>query len=251
MNAKPPTTRFDELLAADAEGLVNLVYPLAAVEEPEMDKRLARACMRLGLHRQQLVCAAGFNSRIRPLRDVLLILGFTSYEDLARQRNEVFVSDIYHYLSMENVLSIYAAVRSDSDLLDVMQYLLLQRLQNVEKRIEATVNSLVIERYKKEMRAIYSGGVARIDFAEARLNNTESGFRALLNEVSIIVEAKLIPVGDVFFRETVLPEEKRRLINKGVIPVELIRARLEDNAITAQERRMLEDNLARITSSAG
>ena len=49
------------------------------------------------------------------------------------------------------------------------------------------------------MRAIYNDGVARIEFAEDRLSKTHSGFRALLNEMVMIVDARLIPVGDIIF----------------------------------------------------
>jgi hypothetical protein len=105
------------------------------------------------------------------------------------------------------------------------------------------VNSIVIERYKKEMRAIYTDGVAQIDFAETRLADTHSGFRALLNEVAMIAESKLIPVGDIFYREGVLPEEKRRLIMRGLVPRNLVEDRLLDESISSQERKVLEEQI--------
>ena len=61
-----------------------------------------------------------------------------------------------------------------------MQYLLKERLEHVEQRIEETVNSMIIDRYKSEMRTVYNEGIAGMDFAEARLNRTDSGFRARL-----------------------------------------------------------------------
>jgi len=128
-------------------------------------------------------------------------------------------------------------------MLEVMQYLLSTRLRCIEDRIEATVNSIIIERYKKEMRSIYNDGVAQIEFAEERLRQTHSGFRALLNEVVMIVEARLIPIGDLFFRDTILHEQKRRLISKGLIPKSLVEQRLEDDAVSPQERKVLEEQL--------
>jgi hypothetical protein len=128
-------------------------------------------------------------------------------------------------------------------LLEVIQHLLSKRLQNIEDRIEATVNSVVIERYKKEMRAIYNDGVAQIDFAEERLARPYNGYRALLGEVSLIVESRLIPVGDIFFRDDILPEEKRRLMIRGLIPRSLVESRLTDDNLSAQERTVLEDQL--------
>ncbi|MCC7410849.1 MAG: hypothetical protein IT495_04360 [Gammaproteobacteria bacterium] len=233
-------TKFEELLGASPERLVNIFYAEGSAGG-RRDERLARTARRLGLNRAQLICALGFNPAIGELADILSALGFADYEELARKRNEIFMADIYNRLAINDVLAIYATVRNDEAMVDVMQYLLRQRLENVEKRIEATVNSVIIERYKKEMRAIYNDGIARIDFAEARLNRTESGFRALVNEVNIITEAKIIPVGDIFFRNTVLPQEKRKLIVKGLIPDDLIRSRLADRSISEQERRMLEE----------
>jgi len=235
---------FEELISAPAERLLNVLYPLARLHEADPDRRLARVARRLGMRRAQLLCGIGFNRAARELPDVLSILGCASYEALAQRRNEVFIGDIYQRLSLEHVLAIYTAVRDDDDIVAVLQYLLEQRLENIERRIEATVNALIIERYKREMRAIYSSGIAGIDFAESRLNRIDSGFRALVNEVNIITESRLIPVGDIFFRDTILPEEKRKLILKGLIPEELIRARLDEPALSAQERRMLEDELA-------
>ncbi len=124
-----------------------------------------------------------------------------------------------------------------------MQYLLKMRLERVEARIEETVNSLIIEKYKAEMRAIYSDGIANIDFTEERLNRQDNGFRALLNEVSIIIESKIIPAGDIFFRDSILPEEKRKLLNSGLIPRELIETRLQDETTSQEEKQILNDYL--------
>lgn len=234
---------FVEILTAPAERLVNLFYVGAADTGSPRPQKIKRIAARLGLHPDQVLCALGFNPAIGQLPDVLGALGFQSYEDLAPDRNGIFINDIYHYLSIDDVLAIYQAVKGQPQMIDVMQYLLVSRLNNIEQRIEATVNPFIIERYKKEMRTIYSEGIAQLDFAEARLCNTHSGFRALVNEVAIIIDAKLIPIGDIFFRDSILPEEKRKILNRGMVPMELVRSRLEDAAISAQERRMLEDYL--------
>lgn len=234
---------FEEILNASAERLVNVFYKIPPQEDVPREKLQRSIARRLKLNRNQLICAVGFNRHIRELTDVAAVLHFTGYDALAHERNELFVTDIYYRLPIDNVLAIYMAVRESRDLLEVMQYLLEARLDNIEKRIEATVNSLIIERYKKEIRAIYADGVAQPEFAESRLNRTESGFRALVNEVTVITESKLIPVGDIFFRDTVLPEEKRKLIIKGLVTEDLIRARLDDPEIGDQERRMLEEQI--------
>ena len=213
-------SKFQDILTSTGEDLLKLLYKSSAGvggKSPTSPREYARS---LGLTYAQFVCALGFNPHIRDLPDVIEIVGFESYEILAREH-----------------------VPNDMQMLEVMQYLLSNRLRCIEDRIEATVNSIVIERYKKEMRAIYNDGVAQIEFAEERLRQTHSGFRALLNEVVMIVEARLIPIGDLFFRDTILPEEKRRLIMKGLIPKTLVEQRLEDDSLSPQERKVLEEQL--------
>ena len=197
----------------------------------------------LKLREAQLVCAVGFNKSIKTLPELPAILGFEGYDSLVNLRNEFFTTDIYKLLPLDNILSIYSNMKDDIKSKQIMEYLLATRLETIEKRIEETVNSLIIEKYKEEMRAIYSDGIVGIDFVETRLDKSDSGFRALLNEVTLIVENKIIPAGDVFFREKILPQEKRKLLNKGLIQRELIEARLSDSNITDVEKKILYDHL--------
>ncbi len=241
-------SRFEALLTASSEKLLKTLYRTAASAHGDEasgagSARAHALAKHLGLTYPQLVCALGFNHDITELADVVAVAGFESYDALARERNLAFTTDIYQQLSVRDVLAVYQHVTGNLAMLEVMQHLLQRRLEAIEGQIEATVNSVYIERYKKEMRAIYNDGVAQIDFAEQRLSQTHSGFRALLNEVALIAESRLIPVGDLFFRDTILPEEKRRLIIRGLIPRELVEARLADADISAQERRVLEDQL--------
>lgn len=233
---------FEEILTAPAEQLLKLLYKSAATRDSET-RRSREIAKKFGLTHGQLLCALGFNSHIRELPDVLTILGVASYDALATSRNEYFTSDIYDRVGIKDILAIYLHVAKDPQHLQIMQYLLGSRLRNIEDRIEATVNSLIIERYKKEMRSIYNDGVAQFEFVEERLRNTHSGFRALLNEVVMIVESRLIPAGDIFFRDMILPEEKRRLITKGFIPRDLVVSRLQEPDISPQERKVLNEQL--------
>ena len=50
-------------------------------------------------------------------------------------------------------------------------------------------------------------------------------------------------MGDIFFRDNILPEEKRRLILKGFVPRHLIESRLEDADLPPKERKVLEEQL--------
>jgi hypothetical protein len=237
-------SRFEEILTASSEDLLKTLYKSSYGQDDNVDtSRTKKIARNLGLRYAQLVCAIGFNANIQDLSDVLAVTGFDSYDALARERNQVFTTDIYQQLGIKDVLAIYFHVADCLPLLEVIQHLLTRRLDRIEERIESTVNSVVIERYKKEMRAIYNDGVAQIDFAEERLSRTHSGFRALLNEVALIVESRLIPVGDIFFRATILPEEKRRLMIRGLIPRDLVLARLDDADVSEQERAVLEDQM--------
>ena len=239
-------SQFEELLIAPSEQLLKSLYKSAASQPERPGGGVARTrqiAKSLGLTYAQLICAIGFNARIQELSDVLAVLGFETYDTLAHERNVVFTSDIYQQLGIKDLLAVYLHVPRSRPLLEVLQHLLTRRLQNIEDRIEATVNSVVIERYKKEVRAIYNDGVAQIDFAEDRLARPYNGFRALLGEVSLIVESRVIPVGDIFFREAILPEEKRRLMIRGLIPRSLVESRLSEAELSAHERTVLEDQL--------
>lgn len=236
------TSVFREIIGASEEELIQRFYKFRD-EVTSMGNRLQEIARRVGLRPEQLVCAIGFNPNARFLTEIMPLLGFATFEELVKERNDIFTGDIYKRVSLDDVLAIYAAVRNDPATLQVMQYLLKQRLERVEQRIEETVNSLIIDKYKAEMRAIYSDGVADVDFADQRLNRQDSGFRALLNEVSIIIDSKLIPAGNIFFRDSILPEEKRKILAKGLIPRDLIQARLDDQNTTPEEKQVLIEYL--------
>ncbi len=233
---------FKEILNFSEEELLQLLYKFNISETINEDIAETIA-IQLKLREAQLVCAVGFNKSVRKLPEIAPILGFESYDSLVNCRNEFFTTDIYKLLTLDNILSIYSIVKNDVENKQIMEYLLSSRLESIEKRIEETVNSLIIDKYKEEMRAIYSDGIVGIDFVETRLDKSDSGFRALLNEVTLIVENKIIPAGDVFFRESILPQEKRKLLNKGLIPRDLIETRLNDPDISDVEKKILYDHL--------
>lgn len=236
-------TKFNELLNGSEEEVVRVLYRFRDQEADENIDRKTFIAHKLGLRTIQLICALGFNPCTKELIDVLSILGFENHAQLAQERNDYYLNDIYRKLSLDNLLSIYNRIKDDDDILQVMPYLLKSRLNTIESRIEETVNSIVIDKYKAEMRAIYSDRIVGIEFTEERLDLKDSGFRALLNEVTIITESKIIPAGDIFFRDTVLIEEKRKLLNRGLIPDELVQSRLEDETASHEEKHMLHEYL--------
>jgi hypothetical protein len=234
---------FKEILTASEEELVQKFYKFRDKESESREEKLTAIGRKFVLRGSQLVCAVGFNPNAAQLTEILPIMGFNSFDELAKDRNDIFTSDIYKRITFENIIEIYDSIKNNAELLQIMQYLLKTRLINIEGKIEATVNTLIIEKYKSEMRAIYFDRIAAIDFVEERLNNKDSGFRALINEVAIIIESKLIPTGDIFFRDSIFPEEKRKLLNKGLIPIDLVESRLAEESISSEERKVLLEHV--------
>ena len=236
-------TDFKDILTGTPQELSEIFStPNQGEQDMQKEARLTWWAGHLSLKPEQLICAVGFNPRFRQLTETVTLLGHTP-ATLINLRNEIFSQDIYRKLHLDNVLTIYSVVKDCPETMQIMQYLLENRIAQIESKIESTVNSTIIEQYKAEVRAIYMEGIASIDFAEDRLTRTDSGFRALLNEVVIITESRLIPAGDIFFRGNVLPEEKRKMLSKGLIPLELVEARLDDKSISSREKKMLQDYL--------
>lgn len=236
---------FEDILTAKKERLFKITKGLEMHDKPEDNRRnLAYISKKNKISSEQIILALGFNKNIKELQEGLLTVGYTEQEKLTEERNRIYINDIYKKITLDNILALYSSVKQNYVILEVMQYLLRQRLKNIETAIEESINSLTINRYKIEMRAIYADNIADIDFAEERLSRKENGFRALLNETCMIVESKLLPIGDIFFRDTILPEEKRTLLNKSLIPPDLIRSRLKDSSISAKEQSILKDFLA-------
>ena len=229
--------KFNEIINSSPEELVILFYKYDNVTQT--DKKLTVIAQQLKLKPEQIICAVGFNPNIKELTEIPPLLGYADMDDLVQDRNSIYINDVYKKLALDNILAIYGAIKKNDEILRVMQYLMQSRLENIENKIEETVSSVTIEKYKAEIKAIYSDSIASIDFTENRLNNINSGFRALVNEVAIIAEHRIIPAGDIFFRDTILPEEKRKLLDKDLIPRELIDTRLEDTSISPMERKML------------
>jgi hypothetical protein len=233
---------FDDILSDSEEGLLQRFYKFKATPNTPASS-ISDISKSLTLRKEQLICALGFNPDARLLIEILPTFGYATFNELDHERNKIFVSDIYKKIPLDNVEKIYERIKSNQHLLEVMQYLLKSRLEKVESEIETTVNSMIIEKYKSEMRAVYSLGIASIEFTEARLDKRDSGFRALLNEVTMIVENKLMPVGEIFFRDTILPQEKQKLLNKGLIPKELVQLRINESDINPEEKKVLNDYL--------
>ncbi len=189
----------------------------------------------------QLLCALSFNPHIEKIPETPEILGLGNMAELHDLANKLYANDPYKTLSFLSILKLYSAIREHEPNRQRILELLPERLSMIEALMEATVDVVIIKKYKEELRAIYFDAIADISFAEKRLQTKESGFFSMINEVTMIVRSRLIPVGDIFYRDNVLPEEKRRLLEQNLVPIDLVRERLRETYITAAEKRVLQD----------
>ncbi len=232
---------FHELLTSPPEHVVDMFYSsgveMASTSEEEAAKLLK-------LNTSQLICSLGFNQQIHDLMDIIFTLGYESLDDFLKKRNRLFISDIYRQLSLKQILSIYDLILNNPKQSNIfITKLLSKRVGMLEHKIEKSVKPKLIENYRAELKTIYKTGSIPMEFIDLRLENPDSGFRALLDEVSLIVDSKAISAMEIFIRDSILPEEKRRLITRGLIPKELISKRLEFKDLSDPEREMLEKYL--------
>jgi hypothetical protein len=232
---------FTELLTASDEDLVKLFYKAKPGDDPDFIKRINKIAAQMGLNHSQVVCALGFNKHIRDLTDIVSTLGFRSYKLLSYRQNELFTTDTYQQLPIDNILDIYSERLEDEQILTMIRELLGPRLEHIEADIEKNDDPSQVISYRMEIHAIYGSGIADKDFAEARINKDIGKYRILANELNVIVEAGLVPASNFFFMDVISTEEKRDLIENKHIPDEMVRNRLQNSNISEEERDMLEE----------
>ncbi len=234
---------FTELLTASDDELVRIFYKASAGDEKDFIKRINIIAAELGLNHTQLVCALGFNKHIRDLTDIQQQLGFRSYKLLTYRQNELFTTDTYTQLPIDNILDIYSERLEDQEILETLRTLLHPRLEHIEADIEKTEDPSHIISYKMEIHAIYTSGIADKSFAEDRLKKNIGKFRQMANEGNIIIEVGYFPPSNLFFMDTLSPEEKADLITGGHISKDMIKNRLQNAKISDEERELLEEHV--------
>lgn len=232
---------FNKLLKAAPSDLVGMFSGFRFGEDVESTERLRRISVEFNIHPTAIMCAIGFNRGLRSAEALLPILGYSSREALINRRDYLFAADIYKHLSIARIQEIYSTIGNDPDITGPLTNVLIARLEHIEENIDDTVSSRIIDNYKLEVRTIYAEGVASIEFAEHRIADVENGFRALTNELMHIATNHVLPPGDLFFRDHVLPAEKRKLIKHGLIPHDMLITRLSDPDIPDKERRVLRE----------
>lgn len=232
---------FTDILTADDGKLVNVFFRIKPSASKDFLVRINHTASQLGLNHAQLVCALGFNKHIRELTDIMAVAGFANDKLLTIHRNELFTTDTYRELAIDNILDLYEERIEDPDVVATLQQLIPGRLKNIEKHISNNNDPSAVISYKMELHAIYNGGIMTSEMATQRLNADIGEFRLVGDEISLIVEQEFHPPSNLFFMNHLLPDEKRTLIEDGHISDSMIRNRISSGSVSEAEREMLED----------
>jgi hypothetical protein len=231
---------FTELLTASDADLVKLFYKISSNPSEDFIVRINKIAAQLGLNHSQLVCALGFNKHIRDLSDIYSLLGFRSYKLLSYRCNELFSTDTYNQLAIDNILDIYSERIEDEAILASIREMLRPRLEHIEADIDKNDDPSHVISYRMEIHSIYTAGIVDKAFAEYRVNKNIGKFRVLANELNTIIETGYFPPSNLFFTDTISPEEKKDLITRQLITPDMIKNRIQNVTISPEEREMLE-----------
>ncbi len=231
---------FTELLTASDAELVKIFYKVKSDPSQDFIKNINSIAAQLELNHSQLVCATGFNKNIRDLTDIITVLGFKSYKVMIYRRNELFTTDTYLQLGIDNILDIYAERLEDEEILETLRELLRPRLEHIEADIEKKGDPGHVISYRMEIHSIYQSGIADKPFAEERINKDIGKYRHMASEINEIISAEILPPSNFLFMETISPDEKKELIEQKHISFDMIKNRLKNAKISEGERDMLE-----------
>jgi hypothetical protein len=232
---------FTELLTASDADLVKTFYNVKSDPSVDFIKNINSIAEQLKLNHSQLVSAIGFNKNIRDLTDIISVLGFKSYKVMIYRRNELFTTDTYQQLGIDNILDIYSVRLEDEEILETLRELLQPRLQHIETDIEKTDDPSYTFSYRMEIHSIYQSGIADKSFAEERIQKDIGKYRHMASELNEMIEAGIFPPSNFFFMESISPDEKRELIQQDHVSSDMVKNRLQNSKISADEREMLEE----------
>ena len=231
---------FTEVLTASDAELVKIFYKIEPNPDDDFIIRINKIAAQLELNHTQLVCALGFNKHIRDLSDIYSTLGFRSYKLLSYRCNELFGTDTYNQLPIDNVLDIYSERLEDQDILDSLREILVTRLENIELDLDKHEDAGHIFSYRMEVHSVYTAAIVGADFAKMRIEKDIGKFRMLSGEIDVIVEMGHEPPSNLFFQDFLSPEEKVALIKAKHITPDMVKNRLQNKDISEEERDLLE-----------
>jgi hypothetical protein len=231
---------FTEILTASDADLVKTFYKIESDPNEDFIIRINKIAAQLELNHTQLVCALGYNRHIRDLSDIYSTLGFRSYKLLSYRSNELFSTDTYNQLPIDNVLDIYSERLEDQEILDSLREILVVRLANIENDLDKHEDAGHIFSYRMEVHSIYNSGIVGQEFAEMRLEKNIGKFRRLSGEIDVCIDMGFFPPSNLFFEDHLDPEEKVALIEAKHITPDMVKNRLQNKSISAEERDLLE-----------
>jgi hypothetical protein len=232
---------FTEILTASDADLVKTFYKIDPDPNDDFIIRINKIATQLEMNHTQLVCALGFNRHIRDLSDIYSTLGFRSYKLLSYRSNELFSTDTYSQLAIDNVLDIYSERLEDQEILDSLREILAVRLSNIENDLDKNEDAGHIFSYRMEIHSIYNAGIVGQDFAEMRLEKSIGKFRQLSGEIDVCIDMGFFPPSNLFFQDQLDPEEKVALIRAKHITPDMVKNRLQNRGISDEERDLLEE----------
>ncbi|MBI1732641.1 MAG: hypothetical protein HYR49_07715 [Gammaproteobacteria bacterium] len=231
---------FTELLTASDTDLVRIFHKVTTDPNADFIVRINKVAAQMELNHSQLVCALGFNKHIRDLTDIYSTLGFRSYKLLSYRCNELFRTDTYNQLTIDNILDIYSERLEDQEILNTLRSMLEPRLEHIEAELGKNEDPAHVISYRMEVHAIYRAGIVDKDFAMRRIEQPIDRYRQMSGEIGVIVEMGLVPASNLFFSEALTPDEKKALIEAKHIDANMIKNRLQNTNIQQDERDMLE-----------
>lgn len=232
---------FLDILTADDAELLKIFYRIQPNSNDDFIIRINNIASNLGLNHTQLICSLAFNQHIEDMTDIHSLLGFRSYKVLAYRNEELFITDAYFQLAIDNILDIYSALLEESHVMTLIRKLLPKRLAEIETTIQEKQDPTHIMSYRMEINSIYNMGIANKSFADDRIQLNIGQHRINSGELKAMIEAGHYPVNNLFFMDAVSPLEKRYLIDEIGVPREQIINRLQNQNISEQERNVLED----------
>lgn len=244
--AKSPSREkadFSSLLNASSAFMLTRIQDIAMQEEPEPIKRVSLAAKKLGLNHLQLICAIGFNPDTKNLEEITRLLGFRLQKLLLFRLRELFITDIYTRLVIDNILDIYALYGKTGPTA-LIDSLLAARLQHLESNLEEDKYPTRAMSYKMELRALYNAHIIPKEMVRKRMEDKSlAKYRILAKETLAVVSNKYLPANNLFFMSSISPEEKSELITQRHISFDLVKNRLQNRSISEEEREMLENYL--------
>ena len=236
-------SRFSNLLKADSKNLLTEIQKILPSfdETDDTFKRVNTVAKRFQLNHSQLICGIGFNPNTCNQQDISERLGFRVHRLFDLRLKELFTSDHYSRLPIDNILAIYGLYNQPGTT-ERIDALLEPRLGNLESDIDRIKNPAYATSYRMELHALYRSNIIGKELAQKRMDNQSlTACRELSSEALASVEQGYFPANNLFFLNNLSVMEKDDLLRNRHISVDIVKNRLQNRRIPKEERELLED----------